>query len=72
MERTLQLVFLNLSGNRYTMSIPEPQEELEPAAVEAAMDQIIAADVVVTSGGGLVNKVRATVVTTEEEDILEF
>lgn len=72
MNRTLQLVFINLAGGRVTLNIPEPLDELDPLAVEQAMDQIIAADVIVTSGGGLVSKVRAVLVSRDEDPILEF
>lgn len=72
MNRTLQLVFLNLAGNRVSINIPEPLDDLDPQAVEQAMDQILAADVVITSGGGLVSKVRAVVVSRDEDPIIEF
>lgn len=72
MDRTLQLVFLNADGGRVTLNIPEPLDELDPTAVEQAMDQIITADVVITSGGGLISKVRAVVVSRDLEPIAEF
>jgi hypothetical protein len=72
MSKTLQLVFLNLNGGRVSINIPEPLDELEPGSVEQAMDQIIAADAIVTAGGGLVNKVKAVLVSREEEEILSF
>ncbi|MGI6365193.1 MAG: DUF2922 domain-containing protein [Bacillota bacterium] len=72
MNKTLQLVFLNLAGNRVSLNIPDPLDELDPQAVEQAMDQILAADVVITSGGGLVSKVRAVVVSRDEDAIIEF
>jgi hypothetical protein len=71
-NKTLQLVFLNLAGNRVSLNIPDPLDELDPQAVEQAMDQILAADVVITSGGGLVSKVRAVVVSRDEDAIIEF
>ncbi len=71
-NRTLQLVFLNMAGSRVTLNIPEPLDELDSTAVEQAMDQIIAADVIMTSGGVLTSKVRAVVVSRDEEPIIEF
>lgn len=72
MNKTLQLVFLNLDGGRVTLSIPDPLDELNPEEVELAMNQIIDADVVVTSGGGLISKVRAVVVSRDTEAVAEF
>ncbi|MTI96519.1 MAG: DUF2922 domain-containing protein [Firmicutes bacterium] len=70
--RTLQLVFLNNAGGRVTISIPEPLEPIDPAAVEEAMDELLAADVITSNGGGLVAKVRAQTVLREVEPVLEF
>lgn len=72
MNKTLQLVFINLAGSRVTLSIPDPLDNLDPGDVELAMDQIIAADCIVTSGGGLVGKVRAVIVSRETEAVAEF
>ena len=72
MNRTLQLIFLNESGTRITVSIPDPREDLLQAEVEVAMDEIIAADVIVSNGGGLVSKVAARVVSRETEDLAVF
>lgn len=72
MEITLQLVFLNAGGGRVTLSIPEPLEDLTAATVGAAMDEIIDADVLISSGGGLVSKVRAVLVSRQTEEIAEF
>lgn len=71
-NQTLQLVFLNLAGGKVTLNIPDPLAVLDPLDVEAAMDQIISADVVVTSGGGLVSKVKAVLVSKDEDAILEY
>jgi hypothetical protein len=72
MNRTLQLIFLNESGTRITVSIPDPREDLLQAEVEVAMDEIIAADVIVSNGGGLVSKVAARVVSRETEELAVF
>lgn len=72
MEVNLQLVFLNEAGNRVTISIPTPREDLPVSVVEAAMDEIITADVFVSPGGGLANKVRASLVSRQTEILAEF
>lgn len=72
MDKTLQLIFTNLGGSRVTVSIPEPLDLIDPVAVELAMDQIIAANVIISTGGGLVGKVRAVLVSRDSQDIVEF
>lgn len=72
MEYTLQLVFRNEEGNLSTISIPAPQDDLEAAEVEAVMDQILAAGVVVTAGGPLVGKVRAQLVARDVQEVVSF
>ena len=70
--KTLQLVFLNSQGGRVTLSIPEPLEPIDPGAVEEAMDDILAAETITSTGGDLVAKVRAQVVLREVEPVLEY
>ena len=72
MEITLQLVFLNAGGGRVTLSIPQPLADLTAATVGTAMDEIINADVFVSSGGGLASKVRAVLVSRQIEELVEF
>ena len=72
MEVTLQLVFVNESGGRLTLSIPSPLDNLEAMAVEEAMDEIIDADVFISAGGSLAGKVRAVLVSRQTETVVEF
>lgn len=72
MEVTLQLVFLNEGGSRVTLSVPNPREELSASVLEDAMDAIIAADVFISPGGGLANKVRASLVSRQTDILAEF
>jgi hypothetical protein len=72
METTLQLVFLNAGGSRVTISIPSPLADLTASTVEAAMNEIINADVFVSAGGGLAGKVRAQLVSRQTEEIVVF
>lgn len=72
MSKTLQLVFMNQDGGRVTLSIPDPLEPVVVGDVEDAMDQILDADVIVSSGGGLVTKVRAVVVSRDVDELVVF
>ena len=72
MERTLRLIFRNAEGRSVTISINDPQDPLNSADVNAAMDLIVNSDIFQTSGGSITEKVRAEVVSREVNTILEF
>ena len=60
--QTLQLRFINQAGNRVSISLDNPKDTLTEAEVTAAMDQIIAKNIFVTSGGDLVGKDMAQII----------
>ena len=62
MEKSLQLVFKNASGNTKLITISNPKDDLTKAQTDAAMQKIIAANVFNTVGGDLVQAVEARVV----------
>lgn len=72
MEKTLRLIFRNAEGRQVTISVRDPQDDLNSADVNAAMDLIINADIFQTTGGSIVEKVRAEIVAREVTTILEF
>ncbi|MEC1741779.1 DUF2922 domain-containing protein [Schinkia azotoformans] len=62
MSKKLELQFTNFEGKTATISIDDPIEPVEAAAVSAAMDAIIAANIFTSTGGDLVAKKGARVV----------
>lgn len=72
MSATLQMIFSNTEGRNNTISVSDPDPELTSAEVEAVMDSIITKNVFVTSGGDLVAKVRAQVVTRTVDLVGEY
>lgn len=72
MEETLRLIFRNTEGRTVTMSIKDPVEDLDAEDVEDAMDLIIGSDIFETSGGSIVEKVRAEIVARDVTTILDF
>ncbi len=72
MEYTLQLVFRNAQGNLSTISVPAPREDVDALDAETVMDEILAADIVVSAGGPLVSKVRAQLVARDVEELVSF
>jgi len=60
--QTLQMRFVTQAGNRVTISLDNPRDDLTEGEVTAVMDQIIAANVFTTSGGDLVSKDSAQII----------
>jgi len=72
MSATLQMIFSNTEGRNNTISVADPNPELTSVEVEAVMDSIITKNVFITSGGDLVGKVRAQVVTRTVDLVGEY
>ena len=62
MEKSLQLVFKNASGNTKLITISNPKDDLTKAQTDEAMQKIIAANVFKTVGDDLTQAVEARVV----------
>ena len=67
MEKSLQLVFKNASGNTKLITISNPKDDLTKAQTDEAMQKIIAANVFKTVGGDLTQAVEARVVNRNVE-----
>ncbi|MGI5876041.1 MAG: DUF2922 domain-containing protein [Dethiobacteria bacterium] len=72
MDNTLRLIFKNALGRNVTISVKDPEDQLDAEDVEAAMDLIIERDIFQTSGGSITTKVRAEVVGRQVDVIAEF
>jgi hypothetical protein len=66
MAKTLELIFKNGEGKTARFSVPEPVEPVDPSAVNAAMDLMIAKNIFV---GGLTEKVGARVIDNTVTEI---
>lgn len=69
MAKTIELQFLNEENKTVTISLENPIEPVDPAAVNAAMDAILAQGAFTSSGGDLVSKKGARVVDRSVTDI---
>lgn len=67
--KKLELFFENEEGRTVKHSLDNPIEPVNPALVEAAMDEIIQQNIFFSPGGNLVKKKSARVVETIVEDI---
>ena len=59
MEQTLELVFKNAEGDTKVITVTDPREGITAQEADEAMDIILAANVIETSGGDLVEAVEA-------------
>jgi hypothetical protein len=69
MAKKLELQFLNTESKTVTISIDDPIEPVDEAAVSSAMDTIITQNAFTSSGGDLVSKKGARVVERNVSDV---
>ena len=67
--KTLRMSFLNQAGKTVSISLDNPKEALTTATVETAMDLVIAKNIFTTSGGDLVSKSDAKLISTDTVDL---
>ncbi len=72
MQETLRMVFRNTAGRLVSITIPDPDPELVAGQVEAVMNSVISRNVFFTTGGEIIGKVRAEVVTRGVDILEEF
>ena len=69
MSATLEMIFVNQAGNKVTLRVANPREDITDAEVRSAMDTIIAKNVFSSSGGDLVSVAGARIVSREVTEI---
>ncbi|MBT2686609.1 DUF2922 domain-containing protein [Bacillus sp. ISL-47] len=69
MAKTLELTFLSDMGKPSKLTIDNPKEPIDPIAVKAAMDQIIAANAFDGNGGDFVQAQGARLL---ERNVTEY
>ena len=67
--KKLEMRFENQEGRLVTYSLDYPIEPVDPVAVNAAMDEVIAQNAFTSTGGDLVGKRSARVVEQIVEEI---
>ncbi|MDM5340724.1 DUF2922 domain-containing protein [Fictibacillus enclensis] len=70
MAKTLELQFINEQDKTVTISLDSPAEPVDPAAVKAAMDAVIAQNIFVSTGGDFVKKKGARLTDRSTSDIV--
>ncbi len=72
MIRTLQMIFRNAEGRNVTISVPDARDDLVAAEVETVMTDILGRDIFRSSGGDLMEALKAQVVSRQVETLVEF
>ena len=70
-SKILRMVFSTQGGSTFSITLPEPREDLTPAEAEAAMDQIISDNIFATAGGDLTGKRDIKIVDTTTTDLFD-
>ncbi|MGC7870025.1 DUF2922 domain-containing protein [Desulfosporosinus sp. SYSU MS00001] len=70
-KKVLRMTFNNAAGKAVTISLPQPKAELTAADIEAVMDQIIAKNIFLTSGGELISKRDVKIIDTTTDDLFD-
>ncbi|NPV27907.1 MAG: DUF2922 domain-containing protein [Firmicutes bacterium] len=66
----LELIFQSASGNRVTLSLIDPKDNLTADQVRTAMQTIINKNVFTSAGGDLVGIIGARLVNREVTDLI--
>lgn len=70
-SKVLRLTFENAGGSAFSITLPEPREDLTTTEIEAAMDLIIDRNIFSTSGGDLTAKRDIKIVDTTTNDLYD-
>ena len=69
--KNLRATFENANGSTFTLTLPEPREDVTAVEIEAAMDLVIAKNIFSTSGGDLTAKRDIKIVDTTTDDLFD-
>lgn len=68
--KTLQMTFANAANGRVTISIQDPREDLIAADVETAMGEILAANIISSTGGDLISPISARIISRQVTELV--
>lgn len=70
-NKVLKLSFTTAGGKTFTLSLPNPREDLSQAEILAVMNQMIAEDILMTTSGALTGVKDAKVIDTVVNDLFD-
>ncbi|MGC8814565.1 DUF2922 domain-containing protein [Dictyoglomus sp.] len=68
-RKVIRMTFLDSGGSTYTITIPDPKDNLTDQDILNAMDLIIQKNIIQGRSGDLVEKVDARIIETTTNDI---
>ncbi|MDA8235931.1 DUF2922 domain-containing protein [Desulfotomaculum nigrificans] len=69
MAKTLELIFVNMAGEKVTLRVTNPRDDVQEAEVRTVMDTIVARDVFTSTGGSLTGVAGARLVTRDVAEL---
>ncbi len=69
MTKRLLMSFRNADGNRVSLSVDDPRDDITDAEVKAAMQMVLTQNIFDSKGVDLVEIVDATIVETTKTDL---
>ncbi|WP_338788203.1 DUF2922 domain-containing protein [Metabacillus sp. FJAT-53654] len=69
MAKTLELQFLNTAGKTVKISVDSPVEPVDQIALNTAMDQILSANIFISTDGEFVSKKGARIIDRNVTEI---
>ncbi len=70
-NKILRLSFSTAGGKTFTLSIPDPREDLSQAEILAVMDRMIEGDILMTTSGAITGVKDIKVVSTVINDMFD-
>lgn len=70
-NKVLRLTFTTAGGKTFSITIPDPREDLQKAEAETVMDTIIQKNIFLTSSGALTGKQDIRVIDTTTNDLYD-
>jgi len=71
-NKVLRLTFTTTGGKTFTITLPNPREDLQQAEAMAAMNSIITSDLFLTSSGALIGIRDIKVIDTTTNDLYDL
>jgi len=70
-NKVVRLTFTTAGGKTFSITIPDPKEDLDKAEAEAVLDTVILKNIFLTSSGELIGKRDIKVVGTTTDDLYD-
>ena len=70
-KKVLRMTFNTTLGSAVSITLPDPKADLTGVQIEAVMDQIIAKNIFLTTGGALISKRDIKIIDTTTNDLYD-